>query len=86
MRPVFLAEAEARDKAVTADPSKAKRIEVQDGEIKLKKQLTNKDLFGSFRKDSYGSHRPKCSVEKHSRYKRSLVTNKVINKETQNAA
>ena len=53
---------------------------------KIIKELTKKDLFDSFRSDSYGSHRPKFSAEKHSRYKRSLVKNTIINKETKNTA
>ena len=32
---------------------------------KIIKELTKKDLFDSFRNESYGSHRPKCSADKH---------------------
>ena len=53
---------------------------------KIIKELTKKDLFDSFIKDSYGSQIPKCSAKKHSCYKRSLVKNTLINKETQKAA
>ena len=53
---------------------------------KIIKDLTKKYLFESFTKESYGYHGPKFSAEKHSCYKRSLVTNKVTNKQTKKAA
>ena len=53
---------------------------------KIIKELTKKYLLEIFSKESYGYHRSKWSAEKHSFYKRILVTNTVINGETQNSS